>query len=85
MYVANGLFNQTLILCLALSALREGLVNCLYHFHSEIVIKILCIVNWQVSRRVVTGEKQSYKMNNIRAKMNIPNVQIHIRFQIRSF
>ena len=36
-----------------------------YHFCSEIIIKISYIVNWQVLSRVLTGQKQPYKMNDV--------------------
>ena len=66
MYIANGFMNQTLISAQGLKHPAEKcLVNCLYHFHSEIIIKILYIVNWQVLSRVAMGEKQPYKMNDV--------------------
>ena len=69
--VANSLINETLISVQGLQCLMEKcLVNCLHHFRSEITIKMLYIVNWQVLSQVVMGEKQPYKMNNM-TKVNI--------------
>ena len=64
-YIANGLVYQTLISAHGFKHPAECLVNCLYHFRSEIIIRILYIVNWQVLSRVMTGDKQTYKMNNM--------------------